>query len=128
MISVTNSTRWDIMRAMDVERTMEFILEQQAKAEVRMAKWEERQERVEARMDKWEERQAKTDKQLAAIRTILKAGMKMMVRLEEGQRQNQAAIKELAASHKELAAAQADTQKTLKAFIDSMRRGGNGRR
>lgn len=91
---------------MDVQKTMEFILQQQAKAEG----------------------------QMAAIRKLIQTGMRMIVK-------NQESIKELAASHKELATAQkvtetkmqelAEAQKVteikLKGLIDAWRRGGNGR-
>jgi len=115
----------------DIEKTIEFILHQQARSEARwdafLDKWEERE-------NKWEARHVKAEKQIAAIRVILKTGMKLIVKLEEGQKRADkrmdelaAAHRELAASHKELAVAQAATAKSLKAFIDSMRRGGNGR-
>src|SRR3989442_1056447 len=98
---------------MNIERTMEFILEHQAKAEMRMAAWEERQAAADRR-------QARNDRQIAGLQKIVKIGLKLMVKLEQGQKRNEAAIKDLAA-------AQTDTQKTLKAFIESMRRGSNGR-
>lgn len=85
---------------------MEFILQQQAKAEIEMA----------------------------AIRKLIRAGMKMVVKNEELAKENQQRIKELAEAHKltqaelrELAAAQKVTEAKLQSFIDSLRRGGNGR-
>ena len=61
---------------MDVERTIEFILQMQAKSEERMAKYDER-------MAKSEERMAKFDKRLEATRKIVETGMKLMVKLDK---------------------------------------------
>jgi hypothetical protein len=84
---------------MDVEKTMEFILRQQAKAEG----------------------------QMAAIRKLIRTGMRMIVENEES-------IKELAAAQRvtetklqDLATAQKVTEIKLKGLIDAWRRGGNGR-
>ena len=87
---------------MNVERTMQFILDSQAKAEVRMAKTEERVDRMEARFDK----------RINAITKLIEAGMKMLA-------QNQKAIKDLAATQKQ-------TEKKLGLFLDSMQKGSNG--
>ena len=92
---------------MDVERTMEFILATQAKTEVQV-------ERLATRMD--------------GITKIVRTGMKMLVRLGEDQRKMREDLKTLAASHKELAASQKRTERTLQAFIASLHKGGNGRR
>jgi septal ring factor EnvC (AmiA/AmiB activator) len=89
---------------MNIERTIEFILQCQARAEVRM-------ERAEARMDRME---ARFDKEIAAINKLLRQGAKMMA---ETQRQL-----------KELAAAQRATERSLQAFLESLRKGANGRR
>jgi chromosome segregation ATPase len=77
---------------MDVERTMEFILQMQAKAEVRMAKAEERMtraearmDRAEARMDRAEARMEKFDRRLEAMRKLVETGMRMLVKIEKGQ-------------------------------------------
>ncbi len=90
---------------MNIEKTMEFILQQQAKAEG----------------------------QMTAIRTLLRTGMRMVVKNEQH-------IEELTTAHKELAEAQKATETELRAlataqkvtevklqnFIDAQRRGGNG--
>ena len=65
------------------------------------------------------ERLDKHDRQIAAIRDLVQAGMKMLV---ENQRLGVETRKEL----KALAAAQKQTEATLQAFIGSLRRGGNG--
>lgn len=69
----------------------------------------------------------KHDREIAAIRLLIKTGMKMIVRIQE----SQAAIQESQAATRkdlrELTAAQKRTDASLRALIDQMRRsGGNG--
>jgi len=88
---------------MDVERTIEFILQQQARTETRMA----------------------------AMQKLISAGMKMLVK--QGENLNKLVVAqremrdEVAAELKALAKAQKATETKLQSFIDSLRRGGNGR-
>jgi hypothetical protein len=93
----------------DVERTIEFILQSQAKAEARMGA---------------------TDRRVAAIAKLLQQGARMLVQTDTKLKELAAAQKltnaELKAELKELAAAQKATQKSLKAFIDSLRHSRNG--
>lgn len=63
---------------MDVERTIEFILQMQAKSEERMAKFDERMAKAEARMDKF-------DKRMEAMRKLVETGMRMLVKIEKTQ-------------------------------------------
>jgi len=70
---------------MDVDRTIEFILQMQAAAEARAAKADERMDRAEARMDRAEARMDKFDRRLEAIGKLLQTGMKILVKIEEGQ-------------------------------------------
>lgn len=84
---------------MNVEKTMEFILQQQAKAE----------------------------SQMAALRTIVRAGMKMIVKQGEQIGKLAAGQKELTEEVKNLARAQSITEAKLQGLIDATRRGGNGR-
>ena len=65
------------------------------------------------------ERVDRHDREIAAIRKLIHAGMKMFVRLEQ---EHMAFRKEL----RELQASQRETDRELKAFIRSLRRGGNG--
>jgi hypothetical protein len=102
---------------MDVEKTMEFILQHQAKAEARAERAEAKAERAEA----------KAERQMTAIRKLIQTGMRLIVKNEES-------IKELAAAQKvtekklqDLAAAQKITETKLQGFLDGLRRGGNGR-
>jgi len=87
---------------MDVERTMEFILEQMAHVATMQAKMEDdlaRREKIGERTDRRLDR---------AIRLAVREA-----RNERRRRQ-------------ELAEAQRATEASLKAFIESLRRGGNG--
>ena len=84
---------------MDVERTIEFILKSQANAERRM-------DNAERRMDK-------VDRRLAGISKLLQQGVRMLAKTDK-------ALADLAAAHKE-------TERSLKAFINSLRNGRNGR-
>src|SRR5436190_11964621 len=109
---------------MDVERTMQFILEMQARSESRMQKWESRAEKWDSRAEKWESRMAKVEarqeragaraearellfeRRLEAIRKILQQGMKTL-----GKTQDEVA---------KLAESQKATDRALRAFIGSM--------
>ena len=102
---------------MDVERTMQFILDCQAKAEIRMAKMDERMAKMDERMAKMEARidrmEIRFDKRINAITKIVQTGMKMLA-------ETQGAVKELAVAQKR-------TEEKFQAFVDSMNRGRNGR-
>ncbi|HEY2012653.1 MAG TPA: hypothetical protein VGH38_04085 [Bryobacteraceae bacterium] len=105
---------------MDIEKTMQFILEQQANVSVKQAKAED--EMAEIRQIA-----KRTDRRLdRAIELAVREA-----RAERSRRRELDAT--LSASHTlfeeelaKLAAAQRKTEATLEAFIDSMRRGGNG--
>ena len=94
-----------MLSAVDIERTIQFILESQAKAEVRMT----------------------------GISKLLQQGMLMLVKTDSKLAQLAAshkdlvqAQKELTKSQKELTQAQRATERSLKAFMDSLRNGQNG--
>jgi hypothetical protein len=89
----------------DVERTIEFILQSQAKAEARMGA---------------------TDRRVAAIAKLLQQGARMLVQTDTKLKELAAAQKLTDIKFKELADAQKAMQKSLKAFIDSLRHGRNG--
>ena len=111
---------------MDVERTMEFILNSQANAETQMAAIREIQAQAASEMAAIREvqaqsagemaairqQQAKSAGEIAAIRKLIRAGMKIIVR--QGEHLD------------ELAKAQKVTETRLQSFIDSLRRGRNG--
>jgi hypothetical protein len=101
---------------MEVQKTMEFILRQQAKAKGEMAAMRQRQA----------ESEAKAERQMTAIRKLIQTGMRMIVKNDEQIKGLAAAHKELAAAQKELAAAQNVTEAELWGLIVALRRGGNG--
>ena len=88
---------------MDVERTIEFILESQAKAEKRMGKTEARTNAMEKRLDR----------RTQSITKLLQQGMRMLLQTDT--------------KLGELAQAQKETDRSLKALINSLRQGRNGR-
>src|SRR5437016_10063786 len=100
---------------MNVEKTMEFILQMQAAAEVRMDRAEVRMDRAEVRMDRAEARMEKFDKRLEAIGKLLQTGMKILVKIENRQQA--------------LVEAQLKTDRKLDRLIDSWtKRPSNGHR
>ena len=108
-----------MLASVDVERTMEFILKSQARAEVRMDK---------------------LDKGLTGISKLLGQGMRMLAQtnttvaqLAQAQKRTETRLSELAQtvsdlSHSvsELSDAQKATERSLKAFINSLRHRRNG--
>jgi hypothetical protein len=105
---------------MDVERTMEFILKSQARAEVRM-------EKAEIRMDKAEVRMDKLDKRMDGIAKLIQQGMRTLVKVDRSLAELVQAQKRTDVHISELSQAQKATEKSLKAFIDSLKHGRNGR-
>ena len=109
---------------MDVERTIEFILDMQAKAEVRMAQADERMAKHDERMAKADERAAraneradraddrmdKFDKRLEATRKLVEAGMKLITKKHI----------EIAGQIRALAEQQRKTERSLDRFLASM--------
>ena len=102
---------------MDVERTIEFILKSQANAERRM-------EQADRRMDKF-------DKRLDGISKLIKQGMRILAETADAQKRTDRRLAEYQKrtdiALAELAQAQKETQQSLKAFINSLRHGRNGR-
>jgi predicted nucleic acid-binding Zn-ribbon protein len=101
----------------DIERTMQFILESQAKAELRMEKAETRMQKAETRMQKAEIRsermEKRLDRRMDSISKLIQRGMRMLTQID--------------ARVAELATAQKATERSLKVLIDSLRHGRNGR-
>jgi hypothetical protein len=83
---------------MDVESTIEFILQQQAKTEVRMDRFQTQMDQLQTQMD--------------GMRKLVRVGMRMIAK--QGEQISQ------------LAAAQQVTEVKLQGLIDALRRGGNG--
>jgi hypothetical protein len=87
--------------------------ELQRQAELRMDKAELRLDRAEARTEAADQR---WEKRFEATRKLVKGGIRFVMRMEERQNQRIAAV---AQTVDKLA-------KTQQAFLDSLRRGGNG--
>ena len=105
---------------MDIEKTMEFILSSQANAEVQMAKIREAQTRAESEM--------------AAIRETMRRALRLGVQEARNERRKRREaderldekITQLAASHLLTEEVVRNLGKKIDAFIESMRRSGNG--
>jgi F0F1-type ATP synthase membrane subunit b/b' len=123
----------------DIEQTIQFILESQAKAEIRMdraearpakaeSQFEARQARAEAQFEarqaKYEARQAKHEARVEAMEKRLDKRMDAITKLL---RQGMRILAETQAELKELAQAQKETDRSLKSLINSLRNGRNGR-
>ena len=119
---------------MDIERTMQFIVDNLAT--------------VTAAQQQAEVRAARTDRQIHGLQTLVKIGMRRLVKLEEGQvslrralnelavaqKRTDGVVRELAASQKrtdeamrELATSQKRTDEKFERWLDSLK-GRNGRR
>lgn len=61
----------------------------------------------------------KHDREIAAIRTVIREGMRLMVETRKD-------FRVLAAMHQKVEAEQERTEKALREFINSLRLGGNG--
>jgi len=97
---------------MKMERTMQFIVENMAAVTVN-------QQRADLRM-------ARMERQLKGIQTIVKTGMKMLVKLEQAQKRTDAAVKELSRNVEELATHQKRTDEKFERWLDSMNKSSNG--
>jgi hypothetical protein len=107
---------------MDVEKTIEFILDQQAKSEIRWQRSEERWQRAEERTERLEKRQDKFAAGLDGLRKLVVVGMKMVNQATDERRELQASIRELVAAQKR-------TDQRFDRLIDILsRRNPNGRR
>ena len=88
---------------------MEFILQMQAKAEVRMAKFDERMAKVDERMDRF-------DKRLDGTRKLVETGMRILIRIEKNQLESK---KDFDHRMNTLVEAQKKTDLKLDRLIDS---------
>jgi hypothetical protein len=71
------------------------------------------------RLDKHEERLDKHDKQMAAMRALMREGIRYMIETRKD-------LRALSVAQNRLADMQKVTEAKLQALIDSLRRGGNG--
>jgi hypothetical protein len=72
------------------------------------------------------ERLDKHDKRIASIRELLKEGIKMVVEIRHLTLETRKDMRKLAAMQLTTETAQKRTEASLRAFIESMRGGGNG--
>ena len=106
---------------MDIERTMQFILNSQAKAEARADRAEARSNRADARMDRAEVRMDRAEVRMDRAEARMDRAEKKAVReMATIRRLLQQGMKALA----ELTVAQKETDRTLRAFLKSSRNGG----
>jgi division protein CdvB (Snf7/Vps24/ESCRT-III family) len=93
------------------------------RADVRMDRAEARMDRAEARMDRMDARsqqlEAGFEKRMRGFEKLAKIGMKEIVELRRLQRETDHKLNALIDS-------QQRTEATLRAFMESLRRGGNG--
>jgi hypothetical protein len=103
---------------MDMERTMQFIVETLADVAVKQQEAAVRAQRAEQRMDRAEQRMDKIDRNMKGIQTLVKIGMKMMIDLQKGQKRTDQKMAELAEANRE-------TKREFKAWLESMRTNGH---
>ncbi len=111
---------------MDTERTMQFILDNVAALTVSQQKAEVRVARIE--------------RQMSGLQTIVKTGMRMIVKLQQGQQKLQhgqqklqqshhrldARMEELAQALAELAVQHKRTDQKFERWLESLNKGSNG--
>jgi chromosome segregation ATPase len=116
---------------MDIERTMQFIVENLAAATARLEKMTERQKEMDERQSELEAEYTKRitaaeerhDREMASIRAELRRGIRLSV---EEQRRERVRRKELEARQAEHEKELNEFRKSFQNWLDWMRRGGNG--
>lgn len=124
--------------SMDIERTIEFLLQQQANFEAREAAAKERfdaqmaqvgakLQQVADNQQRLTDNQTRSDKEIGLIRNELRRAVRLAVQeAREERRRRQEGDAKLAEDNARLAASQEELRQTLKAFIDSMKHSSNG--
>ena len=112
---------WSLLHAMaERENQMEIRFNRRMeRAEQRMERAERRMERADQRMERADQRMEKFDRRLEATRKLVEAGMKLLLQLGQRQKAMESGMEEFRQSIREL-------NKSQKAFLDSLRKGGNG--
>jgi division protein CdvB (Snf7/Vps24/ESCRT-III family) len=100
----------------EIKAILRGVAERQADAEARMDRAEERMTRAEARMDRSD---ARFDRRMRGFEKLVKIGMKEIAELRRLSRETDYKLNALIAS-------QDRTEATLRAFMESLRKGGNG--
>ncbi len=107
---------------MDVERTMQFILDQQAKTE---SLWQ----RAEERMERLEKRQENFAQSLVGIRKLILLGTKTLTNVTASQKAAVAELREIREAIRGLTAAQRRTDHKFDRLVELLsRRSPNGSR
>ena len=108
---------------MDVERTMQFILDNLASVTARQEAAAVGAAAAEARAAAMERR---LDRRMDGIVKLIKTGMRMIVEIQESHKELAAAQKRTEESLAELAAAQKRTDQRFDRWLDSLNKGVNG--
>ncbi len=103
---------------MEMERTMNFIVETLADVAVRQQAAEVRANRAEQRMDKFE-------RQMRGLQTLVKTGMRMMIDIQKTQKVMNQKLTALTVQVTELTESQKDTDRKFKNWLESMRSNGH---
>ena len=103
---------------MDIERTMEFIVESQARADAQIEKILASQARGDVQMEELRVSQRKTEE-------TLRRAIRLAVREARNEREKR---RELDEKMTQLAAAHLLTEEALRAYLRSLKPGGNGGR
>jgi len=104
---------------MDIQKTMEFILEQQAAMTARQAEHEARMAAHEVRMAEHDKRMVKIDKRIDATTKLIQTGMRMLVQTDEK-------LKALAEAQLRAEARMGEIDARLDRLIKALSRGTNG--
>jgi len=106
-----------------IEAILAAVVASQAAAEERANRADARMDRADARMDRADARsqqlEARFEKRMRGFEKLAKIGMKEIVELRRQQRETDHKLNALIDS-------QQRTEATLRAFMESLRRGGNG--
>jgi division protein CdvB (Snf7/Vps24/ESCRT-III family) len=107
----------------EIRAILRAVAERQAASEARMDRAEARMDKAEARMDRFDARARESDarfeKRMKGFETLARIGMKEIVELRRLHRESEHKLNALIDSHQR-------TEAALRAFMDSLRRGGNG--
>jgi len=107
---------------MDIEKTMQFLLEQQARFDARQAEFDARQAELLARQGQFVDRQAQFEERMTRIESVLLDVATAQEKTNEILATLTERHVELAQSHKQLSDAQQVTEQSLNALIATLER------
>ena len=124
---------------MDIERTMQFLVEQAARADVRMTRIEEhaarrdeqaaKRDELAARRDaEFEKRMARLERQMKGVQKLLLLGATEIAEIRQMQREQRKEMEDIQGAIQELTKSQQKTDKMLQTFLRSFHGNGNGNR